>query len=234
MVGVKPSKIVQPVKIGKPRKHASIRESQKKLTRDRLINAATDLFREVSFRDVTINQIMDRAEVSRSTFYLYFKDKLDIATAAARRRSSSQHIRLFEELASYEEPSVSDIRRWIDKRLAITGKDPVLVSVFNEVISSEPNFAREYGTYLEHLADVVMKKTYTHLDPVRRKIVRSNMIFLMMTLDRFASQLQHQKLEFAQRLSLNALAEMFWLTIFSEQRAKAPMDAKRRSARMRT
>jgi len=201
------------------------------MTRERLLDAAADLFREVGFRDVTIFQIMDRAQANRATFYLHFRDKLDLAAAVARRIGSSDNTALFEELAGYENPTVDDIRKWIERRLTITGKDPVLVSIIFEVIASEPNFAREYGAYLEYLADVVMKNAYAHLDSKRQKIVRSKIIMLTMLLDRVAMQIQHQKLEFAQKLSLDSMAEMLWTAVFGEKGRVAAPSGKSRTVR---
>lgn len=43
-----------------------------------LMEAATDLFGRYSFRDVTIDDICERAGLSKSTFYLHFKSKDDL------------------------------------------------------------------------------------------------------------------------------------------------------------
>lgn len=45
---------------------------------NKLIKAAMDEFLTVSFTDVSINKIISRAEISRGSFYTYFKDKEDL------------------------------------------------------------------------------------------------------------------------------------------------------------
>ena len=44
----------------------------------KLIKAAMDEFLTVSFTDVSINRIINKAEISRGSFYTYFKDKGDL------------------------------------------------------------------------------------------------------------------------------------------------------------
>ena len=65
----------------------SIREEQKLRTRDRLLDAAFEVFSAVGYRAATIDEIMKRAGANRATFYLHFSDKLDIAAGIGRRSS---------------------------------------------------------------------------------------------------------------------------------------------------
>ncbi|MBZ5722565.1 MAG: TetR/AcrR family transcriptional regulator [Acidobacteriia bacterium] len=47
-------------------------------TRDALGDALVDLMHEKPFTDITVQQVLDRAGVSRSTFYTHFSDKDDL------------------------------------------------------------------------------------------------------------------------------------------------------------
>ena len=47
-------------------------------TRDRLGGAFVALIHEKSIEDVTVQDVLDRAAVGRSTFYLHFRDKNDL------------------------------------------------------------------------------------------------------------------------------------------------------------
>jgi AcrR family transcriptional regulator len=53
-------------------------ERRKQRTRDRLKQAATELILEQGYDAVTIQEITDRADLGRGTFYVHFKDKEDI------------------------------------------------------------------------------------------------------------------------------------------------------------
>lgn len=47
-------------------------------SKERIIKAAFELFNERSFDKITVNDILDRAYVSRGTFYKYFSDKYEL------------------------------------------------------------------------------------------------------------------------------------------------------------
>jgi AcrR family transcriptional regulator len=47
-------------------------------TRDSLGDALIDLMQQMPFDDITVQQVLDRAGVSRSTFYTHYRDKDDL------------------------------------------------------------------------------------------------------------------------------------------------------------
>src|ERR1700756_4261765 len=53
----------------------SLREAQKEFTRQRLLDAAEELFESVGYRSATIEEIANRAGANRATFYLHFQGK---------------------------------------------------------------------------------------------------------------------------------------------------------------
>jgi AcrR family transcriptional regulator len=54
------------------------RQREKEELRDRILEAASDLFIEEGFQNVSIRKIADRIEYAPSTIYLYFKDKTEL------------------------------------------------------------------------------------------------------------------------------------------------------------
>lgn len=60
---------------------AGLRERQKADRERRILQAATDLFREVGYDAARIEVIAERAEVSVGTFYNYYQNKGDILLA---------------------------------------------------------------------------------------------------------------------------------------------------------
>ncbi|HEX3269878.1 MAG TPA: TetR/AcrR family transcriptional regulator [Ktedonobacterales bacterium] len=57
-----------------------------KRTRQLLQEAFISLMMEGRFRDITVQQIADRATVNRATFYAHFEDKFDLLDSAIRER----------------------------------------------------------------------------------------------------------------------------------------------------
>ena len=60
----------QPAAVG-----PSLRDRKKRRTRERLYDAALQLFAERRYEDVTVDEICDRAEVGRATFFRFFGSK---------------------------------------------------------------------------------------------------------------------------------------------------------------
>lgn len=70
---------------------------RKMRTRQRLLDAAEQVFGEVGYQDATVLEITEAADVSKRTFYLHFDDKQAIIEALA--------LRSFEELRQQIEES---------------------------------------------------------------------------------------------------------------------------------
>src|ERR1700754_4806498 len=58
-----------------------LREQQREFTRQRLMEAARDVFSETGYMAATIEDIAARAGASRATFYLHFRTKADLVSA---------------------------------------------------------------------------------------------------------------------------------------------------------
>src|SRR5256885_10811660 len=71
-------------------------------TRDRLGDAIMALLVEKPFDDITVQDVLDRAEVSRSTFYTHFRDKNDLFLSDAEE--------FFERMATRSEEHTSELQ----------------------------------------------------------------------------------------------------------------------------
>ena len=56
---------------------------------ERLLNVGFKLFTEKGFKDTSIQDIVDNADVAKGTFYLYFKDKYELRDVLIARKSMS-------------------------------------------------------------------------------------------------------------------------------------------------
>lgn len=66
------------------------KEREKKRRRDQILNAAIELIKEQGFDKTTMDEIAERAELSKGTLYLYFNDKSTLHQAVKKR--GLQHI----------------------------------------------------------------------------------------------------------------------------------------------
>ena len=69
-----------------PRKRFSEKRADRRIQRTRALlhEALGSLIREKAYDRITVAQILDRAKVSRSTFYIHFRDKDDLLTSSMR------------------------------------------------------------------------------------------------------------------------------------------------------
>ena len=63
------------------------KEIKEKDKEERLLKTAFELFTEKGIKDTSIQEIVDRAEVAKGTFYLYFKDKYEIRDILIAKKS---------------------------------------------------------------------------------------------------------------------------------------------------
>ena len=99
----------------KPDRVAAPRKTDRRVvrTRDALGDALVALMHETPFRAITVQQVLDRAHVSRSTFYAHYRDKEDLflsdvdeffermATLLLRRREASTRVAPVRELFAH-------------------------------------------------------------------------------------------------------------------------------------
>ena len=69
-----------------------VRKEDPRVTRTRqlILQAFTDLFREKSFDEITIQEIADRATINRVTFYAHFQDKFALLEYTIREMIRQQ------------------------------------------------------------------------------------------------------------------------------------------------
>jgi AcrR family transcriptional regulator len=97
----------------KPERRESLREEQKKLTRNRLLDAALTVFAEKPFVDATMEDIAAAAGVARVTVYAHFPGKLEIIQALAGRVYDTMG-EAYASLAAVPRWTRPAIRDWLD------------------------------------------------------------------------------------------------------------------------
>src|SRR5262245_53299684 len=75
---------------------------------ERLMNAALDLMWEESYGAVTIDDICQKADVKKGSFYYFFKSKAELAVAALEKMWSNDWKPKMDELFS---PSIDPLTR---------------------------------------------------------------------------------------------------------------------------
>ncbi|WBB61258.1 TetR family transcriptional regulator [Streptomyces sp. WMMC500] len=91
----------------------SIREEQKKLTRERLLDAAVEVFAGRSALDTNMDDIARAAGVARATVYAHFTNKSDVVLALAQRQYALAD-EVYAELAAIERWTRPALHTWLE------------------------------------------------------------------------------------------------------------------------
>lgn len=154
------------------------------MTYERLLDSAIDVFEENGYRAATISQIAQRAGADRTTFYLHFKNKSDVATGIARRHISPTG-RHFYALSSLQTGELKEVRGWVKTVFEYWGAFPMELEVLCDAIVSDPELGRGAAEHTSHLADIVLKNAGRALSAKERRIAHRK-VELLITAQRTA------------------------------------------------
>jgi TetR/AcrR family transcriptional regulator, cholesterol catabolism regulator len=105
------------------------REYKKDLTRQQMLMAASDLFVERGYDSTSVEDIAERANVSKGTFYNHFETKEALVIELRRSMLAGTVDQAFALLAQGQQP-ITVLERLLLERAAFTQKEPELAKVF--------------------------------------------------------------------------------------------------------
>jgi AcrR family transcriptional regulator len=116
-----------------------LREAQRELARQKLLEAATAAFEADGYVDVTVDQIVQGAGTSRGTFYLYFQSKSEVLRAIIEQlRAEVIDAGLFASLAEMEEPTVDALQQWFERYIDFYLNHERLWAAVHQALVIEP------------------------------------------------------------------------------------------------
>lgn len=134
------------------RQTVPIRQRQRELTRQSILQAALDLFSEQGFYYVSIDEIALRAGVGRTTFYLHFPDKSAVLRDLRDQRLSDWDLSGDYGWASGDHHALETFfGRMVDFYL----ETPSLYKILHEARYADPAFAEQHRTTMEGLLEVL-------------------------------------------------------------------------------
>jgi TetR/AcrR family transcriptional regulator, ethionamide resistance regulator len=114
--------------VGEPRR----RRRSPEVAEREILAAAEELLRERPFRDLTVDEVMRRTELSRPSFYVYFKDRHQLVLRVAERLGAEM---------------LSLTARWFE------GTGPDGAASFREALTGTVEVYNRHGPVLHALAD---------------------------------------------------------------------------------
>jgi AcrR family transcriptional regulator len=118
-------------------KPASLREQQKLFTRQRLVDAALEVFGAQGYAPATVDDIAAAAGASRATFYLHFQSKLELVRALSADLMPEIEASCQELGQVLAGGSAESLRDWIDRAMAWFAAHRTFVRTLAEVQALE-------------------------------------------------------------------------------------------------
>ena len=121
-----------------------LQEAQRRDYRQRLLKAARYVFSRSTYAQVSVEDIALKADVSRTTFYRHFKNRLEIVAALTEEFVAvlqGAH-EVFFEGGRISEKTVG---AWIDRNIAAYRRHVHLVRTIREAAAIEPVFFRKHA-----------------------------------------------------------------------------------------
>lgn len=124
-------------------KRPSLRQEQRLLTKQRIAGAALEVFSKRGYNAATIDDIVNVAGIARATFYLHFKNKLDLVeclTNTIHPGVAALYNDLDELIATNRSRVREAIRPWLFRAIRWFEENETLVLLWQEISISEPEF----------------------------------------------------------------------------------------------
>jgi AcrR family transcriptional regulator len=120
-----------------------VRQEHRLLTKRRMLGAALEVFAERGYNAATVEDIVAAAGVARATFYLHFKNKMEIVeclTEEVHPGVLALYNDLDDLIAANPARVRQAIRPWISQALGWFDENRTVVLLWQEISVSEPEF----------------------------------------------------------------------------------------------
>jgi AcrR family transcriptional regulator len=191
----------------------SLRSQLKRLTKEKLISSAVDLFAQNGFRATSVGDIAKAAGTTPTTFYRYFSSKSDIA------RLLQDHINVdvkknFDRLDEVRRPTKQAIRGWMDQYDQMWQRTHVLCEAYWEATSTDEQLAAELVPITYKLTES-MKLVNSINDPEAKSRFQSRLVLMYLLMDRLLYLVNIQGRNPTGLKMLEEFSEIFRTALFS-------------------
>jgi AcrR family transcriptional regulator len=173
-------------------------------TRAKLLEAAHSVFETHSYSGASVDLIVDKAGVSRTTFYRHFDGKLPVAIALFEKLEPVLTAE-WQRLLRSPVPSRPEIQRWIVRQLEILDADKTLISTLRHVDATEQAVQARILTYHNVLMDMVWEGTTIGQEDT----ARTNSLLFLLQVDEFFYSVCARNWQIDRAAMINAMAGLF-------------------------
>lgn len=202
---------------------SSLREAQKKLTRDMIVERALELFTEKGYAPTTIDEIAAAAGTTRATFYAYYPSRVDLMRDFMARvnavldradapGSGSTAADLVDVVCAGELPG---ILAWLESRAALWPVFRPYLDVLDEAAAVDREVrAMVEGWHEEVITDLVRGMELAGRFSEETRHIRGTLAFT--SLDYVATLWTRRKFEPNREHALEVLADSWYHLLCAE------------------
>ncbi|WP_028079071.1 TetR/AcrR family transcriptional regulator [Solimonas soli] len=189
----------------------SLREEFKKLTRERLIKAATELFASQGFRPTTIQQIAQRAGTTHTTFYQHFRNKADLVRLFRDEVNAEMDVML-AKLDASASPGWKEVRAWVDDYARMWANTHVRCEALWDAMGAEPELAADVITDGYRITGG-LEKLLKSYPPADKERVQNKLVLLILMMDRLFFLLHSQERKLPSAKMQDDVADLIYLAL---------------------
>jgi len=132
-----------------------LRELQKSVTREALIDAGHASFEHKGYVETTVHDIVRRAGASRPTFYAHFDSKAQVLEAVVRKlQLREEYQRMIEHVRAMKEPTVDALQAWFEEYTCFYEKNLRIHEAIQQAQVVDREFAKAQIQYLQEFIDL--------------------------------------------------------------------------------
>ena len=204
---------------------SSLREAQKQLTRDMIVERALELFTTKGYAATTIDEIAAAAGTTRVTFYAYYPLRSDLmrdfmarVNAVLDRADSPEKASTAVELVDVvREGTLPGILAWLESRAGLWPVFRPYLDVLDEAAAVDREVrALVEGWHEEVISDIVRGMQLAGRFPEETRHIRGTLAFTQ--LDYVATLWTRRKLEPNRDHALEVLADSWYRLLCDEGR----------------
>ncbi|MEI4509403.1 TetR/AcrR family transcriptional regulator [Sphingopyxis sp. CCNWLW253] len=129
-------------------------EVRRSRTRQAITEAAFATFVDGGYLETSVEQLIARAGVSRSTFYAHFSNKLELLEALAREHIEHRHAR-FRSLTALPDLNEAAIQSWFDNLVCESLSNGKAVALFRLAVALDANIMQQFGAARDDSAAIL-------------------------------------------------------------------------------
>jgi AcrR family transcriptional regulator len=158
-------------------------------SRQRIVDAATELVRERSYAELNIGEIMSRAGLGRTIFYRHFDDLGDLLLRAGREAIDQLYEAQLKLASTRVDHGPDAVREAIRLPVEVYGRHGPILRAISDAGAADPEVARGHDAILRRFDDLVAttlrnaeKETgrrFADVDEAARALNRLNESYLL-------------------------------------------------------